>query len=259
MTDYQVTLEVFEGPLDLLLALVRRAALDVSTLSLARVTHDYLDYLSRLEEIDPGALAEFCETASILLLLKSQTLLPRPPEAQLDEEEDDADLLAQRLREYRRFRDAADHLAERHQRGLRAYVRVAAPVEVAPRLDPGEVSVAELAAAFEAALAEALDRETDEERPAAVLPHRYRLSERLREIGELLLARRSVSFHELLVGDHLDREYIIVSFLAVLELLRRSAVRAVQEELFGRISIELRPETAERWLREGPLVTGADD
>lgn len=251
MSAYQVTLEVFEGPLDLLLALVRRAELDITTVSLARVTTDYLAYLARLEEIDPGALAEFCEVAATLLLLKSRTLLPRPPDTALEADEDDPDALAARLREYRRYRDVADNLSARHQRGLRAFARVAAPVEPAPRLEPGEASVVDLAAAFEAVLAQTPSRRPEPEPPPGVRPYRYRLSDRLREIGGILLARRRIAFHELLVGDRPDREFVIVSFLAVLELLRRAAVRAVQEELFGHISIELRPETARLWEREG--------
>jgi len=253
VTPYAVTLEVFEGPLDLLLTLVRRSELDIGTVALARVTSGYLNYLAGLEEIDPGALAEFCEVAATLLFIKSRTLLPRPPEPPPDEEAD-ALALVERLREYRRYREAADALAQRQTSGLRAYARAARPVELPPRLEPGEVSVDQLAAAFEAALAEIGRREPVLESAPAVQPYRFRLSERLQDIRVVLLRHRSVAFHDLLMGDRLDREFVIVSFLAVLELLRRADVRAVQAELFGEIHIELMPEVAERWEREPDFV-----
>jgi segregation and condensation protein A len=258
VSSFQVALEVFEGPLDLLLTLVRRASLDISNVSLARVTHDYLRYLSELEEIDSGALADFCEVAASLLYLKSLTLLPQPPVSLEDVEEESPEALAERLREYGRYRETAHELAHRFERGLRAYVRVPAPPEFAPRLEPGEVSVDVLAAAFETALAEAQQREPQEE-GAPVRPHRYRLSDRLRDIRAVLLARRRVDFHELLIGDRVDREFIIVSFLAVLELLRRAAVRAVQEELFGAIRIEVRPEAAAFWAAQDPFGMDASE
>lgn len=250
MTEFVVALEVFEGPLDLLLTLVRRAELDITTVALARVTDAYLRYLTQIEEIDPGALASFCEVAASLILIKSQALLPRPP-APPEDELADAEALAERLREYRRFRETADRLAERQKSGLRAYARVARPPEVAPRLDPADVSVDLLASAFEDLMAEAASRELESPRVAGVRPYRYRLSDRLLEIRRTLVAARRVSFRELLLGPHADREYVIVSFLAVLELLRRTAIRAVQSELFGEIEIELLPGVAERWALEG--------
>jgi segregation and condensation protein A len=237
VSDFVVTLEIFEGPLDLLLSLVRRESLDITKVALARVTNSYLEHLSRLEEIDPGALASFCEVAATLMLVKSQAMLPRPP-AELDDEEDAGDALLQRLREYRRYRDTADDLARRQASGLRAYVRLARPPEVAPRLDVSDVSLDKLAAAFEAALAESRSAQEDGPPVAGVQPYRIRLSERLAEIRQALVSRGRVSFRDLLVGERVDREYVIVSFLAVLELLRRGAVRAVQPDLFAEILIE---------------------
>ncbi len=237
---WRVALEVFEGPLDLLLTLVQRQSLDITTVSLAQVTNQYLRYLQTLQYVDAGALAAFCEVAATLILLKSRALLPRPPEPEADEEADAA-ALAERLRQYQQVRRTAELLGERERSGLRAYVRVAPPPELPPQLDPGDVTVDDLTRAFESALAEvrvpppAPDAEE-------VRPNRVRLSARLSDIKRLLVTRRRVSFREVLLGMQPTREFVVVSFLAVLELLRRRMIRAVQEELFGEIQLELRPD-----------------
>lgn len=244
MSAFAVRIEVFDGPLDLLLALVRRGGLEISCVALAQVTDQFLSYLSRLEAIDPGAIASFCEEASTLMVIKSRALLPRPPQVEPDE---DADALAliDRLRAYRQFKQVASGLGRREQGGLRAYARTAPLPDLPPKLDAGDVSAADLAAAFRAALAEA-DRQAGAEvtlGPPVPAP-RLRLADRLVEIRGMLGARGRVTFREVLLGGRADREYIIVSFLAVLELLRRAVIRAVQPDLFGEIVVELRPEAA---------------
>jgi segregation and condensation protein A len=237
---YHVRLEVFEGPLDLLLTLIQRESLDCTTVALRQVTDQYLAYLSQLEEIDPGAIAEFCRVAAKLIVIKSRALLPAMPGV-LDDEDGDAHELAERLREYRRLRSAAAGLSHRQERGLRAYVRVARQPDVTPKLDPGDVSVDDLTSALQSVLAQASEREASTE-VRGVRPHPVRLSERLQDIQRLLGTRRSVGFAEVLTGERTDREFIIVSFLAVLELLRRRTIRCVQTELFGDITLELAPE-----------------
>ncbi|MFN2114897.1 MAG: segregation and condensation protein A [Anaerolineae bacterium] len=249
MTEFVVELEVFEGPLDLLLTLVRREQLDITQVALAAVTDSYLRYMAALEEIDPGALAEFCEVAASLLLIKSRALLPSRPHAE-EAQEVDGQELVDRLREYRLYRDAAERLGEREHEGLRAYVRVAARPDAPVVLAPGEASVADLAAAFQSALAEAAER-VPPEPVGGVRPHRIRLSERLPQIRSLLERRGRVSFREVLLGERPTKDYVIVSFLAILELLRRGVARAAQDELFGEIILELRPDA--------PAATTADE
>ncbi len=237
MCSYRVRLEIYEGPLDLLLTLIQREELDITTVALAQVTDQFLAYLSELEEIDPGALAEFCRVAATLMLLKSRALLPVTSDAALDGEDAEGRELAEKLRAYRRLKRAADRLGERERSGLRAYVRVAPPPDVSPSIEPGDVSVADLARAFQMALAEAQERQV--EAPVrGVRPHTVRLTDRLDDIRALLRSQRHVAFHEVLLGERCDREYIIVSFLAVLELLRRRWLRCIQTELFGEIMLE---------------------
>jgi segregation and condensation protein A len=240
---WRVRLEGFEGPLDLLLTLVQRQSLDITTLALAQVTDQYLAHLAGLEAVDAAAMAEFCEVAATLIVLKSRALLPRPPAPEPDELAD-AEALAERLRQYRRVRQAAELLGERERSGLRAFARAVPPPELPPRLEPGEVSPAQLALAFEAALAEAAAASPAPAGAPAVRPDPVRLADRVAHIRDLLGRRERVTFREVLIGDRPSREFVVVSFLAVLELLRRRAVRVVQEELFGEILIQRRLDEA---------------
>ena len=138
MPTYQVELEVYQGPLDLLLRLIEREELDITTVSLAVVTDQYLAYLAEVRERSAAQLADFLQVAGRLLVLKSRVLLPRPEE-QADGEEllaDEDDLVAQ-LREYKRFKETAARLREIEASGLRTYARAAPPPHVEPRLKPG--------------------------------------------------------------------------------------------------------------------------
>lgn len=248
---FKVALPVFTGPMELLLTLIRRERLEITEVALAQVTDQFLAYLKGLEAVDSDAVASFCDVAATLMLIKSRSLLPRETN-ESDAEDADAQALLERLRAYRRYREVAGQLGEREQSGSRAYVRVAPPPEAQPQLKAGEVSLSDLASAFEQALAEA-EAEEEAETLADVpeLQPRVRLRDRFREIREALLSRGRISFREVLVGERRDREYIIVSFLAVLEMLRRRFLRAVQTDLFGDIELEARPEI-EGWDASGP-------
>src|SRR3990170_1663809 len=123
---FQLQLPVFEGPLDLLLYLIEREELDITAVSLAQVADQYLSYLHSGERIDADALAEFIAVGARLLYIKSRALLPRPP-SDGEELEEMGDDLVQRLREYRRFKEAAAALRAIEEQGLRAYPRLAPP------------------------------------------------------------------------------------------------------------------------------------
>jgi segregation and condensation protein A len=129
---YELRLPVFEGPLDLLLQLIEKEELDITSLSLVQVTDQYLTHLRSLEDIDADALAEFIAIGAKLLFLKSRALLPRAPEAEEEEPtaEEVGEELARLLREYKRFKEAAGSLREMDERGWHAYPRLAAPPEV---------------------------------------------------------------------------------------------------------------------------------
>lgn len=232
---YRVKLEVFEGPLDLLLRLIRRQELEITAISLAAVTDQYLAYMKQLQEMDPGAMASFLEVAAQLVLIKSRYLLPRPVENRPEEEEEDpAEVLAGRLREYAQFKHAARALRGRETQGLRAYVRVASPPELPRRVDLGEVSLDDLLSAVRKAL------ETQPAPPVSevVEPVTVTIEGQIKIIRQTLLSDGRITFQSLLRRCR-SRIEVIVTFLGLLELMKAGEVIARQEAPFGEITVEV--------------------
>lgn len=235
MTTYQVELEVYQGPLDLLLRLIEREELDITTVSLAVVTDQYLAYLAQVRERSAAQLADFLQVAGRLLVLKSRVLLPRP-EDQADAEEsliDEDDLVAQ-LREYKRFKETAARLRAIEEAGQRTYHRAAPPPRMAPRLNPGDVSVDELVAAFRQVLE---SRPSTEPVDGVVPPLSVHISDCMTLILERVTRYRRARFSTLLRSAR-SRLEVIVTFLALLELIKQQRVRAIQERPFGEIYVE---------------------
>ena len=235
-TAYRVKLDLFAGPLDLLLQLIERRKLDITSISLAEVTDQYLGYVAQMENVSLRLLADFLDVAARLLLIKSRSLLPAPPALAADEEEDPAEALAQQLKAYRRFKGVAALIGERHKAGLRSYVRLTTrPAVPSGRLVPDGVTLADLLAAVQ----EALTRLAGEEQflPATVVvtPHPITIHDKIALIRRHL-GRGHVRFRDLLKEAN-GRVEVIVTFMAVLELLKQQSVRVEQGELFGDILI----------------------
>jgi len=235
---YEVRLPIFEGPLDLLLHLIEQESLDITKISLAQVTDQYLDYISLLEELSAEALADFLVIAAKLLLIKSEMLLPRPPGAPGEEEEEDiGDELAHQLIEYKRFKEAAGGLKQREESGLRAYVRIAPPPRLDKPLDLEDVSLADLVEAVQRALNVRPPRPPVSE---VVTPFTVTVAEKMTFIEQKLERQRRVSFNQLL-DQATSRQEIIVTFMAVLELIKLKGIEVRQDRLFGKIFIFGKP------------------
>lgn len=233
---YAVHLPLFEGPIDLLLHLIERQELDITEISLMAITDQYLRAMEELQEIEPGALADFLEVAARLLYIKSRGLLPRPP--QDETEEDPSDALIQQLLEYRQFKTVANELRLREDLGLRAFVRVAPMPPMERKLDLSNLTVDKLATAVERALRRI---PTDPPRPRV---HTYpitvaeqidfvrvQISGHARGNGRL---SRPLRFSTLLAHSR-SRLEVVVTFLAVLELVKQQEISAQQEATFGEI------------------------
>ena len=231
---YQVQLPMFEGPLDLLLHLIEREELDITTVALAQVTDQYLAYLAVLKDIDAEFLTDFLVVAAKLLYIKSQALLPRPPPSVIDEEEEDVgDQLAHQLRIYKQFKMVAETLRHRETDGLRSFVRLAPPPKLEPRLSFGEVLLDDLVAAVRQALAV---RPPDPAVSEVVSPVIVTIGEQMTLIRDEIARRRRISFRGLL-HRAASRVEIIVTFLAVLELIKQYVIEVEQDNLFGDIVI----------------------
>ncbi|HEY8489510.1 MAG TPA: ScpA family protein [Dehalococcoidia bacterium] len=230
---FELQTPVFSGPLDLLLHLIERQDLDITAVSLVQVTDQYLGYLRAGEQIDANALADFVAIGARLLELKSRALLPRPPAAEPDEDEEDAgEELAQLLREYKRFREAAEALREREQAGLRSYPRLAPPPDLPPAAGLEGVTLEALARLFQ----EVLLRQPDPEPAVEVRRDTVTIKERMSALLDALRRFGKVSFLGLVRAAR-SRVEVVVAFLALLELLKAGQVHAEQEDLFGDILV----------------------
>ncbi len=226
-----VSTPVFEGPLELLLALVEREEVDIFKVSLANVTDAYLAEVAAKDVADPQEMAEFLWMAARLLLLKSMRLLPG--EAPTDEESELLgweDEVRQRLEEYRAYKEIAGELLERAQQETFAFPPPARPVEAGGQEQPLDVDV--LVAAFNSVLARIPPR------PLVVHGRTWTLQEKLDLIGGRLREGPLELVGLLLESE--DRLEAVVTFVAVLELIRRSVVRVRQKDRFGPIHVELR-------------------
>ena len=246
---YQVRLPDFEGPLDLLLHLIEREELDITTLSLAAVTGQYLEYLTVLEQLQVDAIADFLVIAAKLILIKSQALLPRPPETAREGEEDAGDELVRQLITYKQFKEVARGLGEIEAANRRTFVRVAPPPKIEKKVDLSGVTVEQLLRLVREALAVEKPQESV---GAVVRPYTLTIRDQIALIRHRLSQQSQVNFRRLLerAGSRIE---IIVTFLAVLELLKRRTVVVRQEAMFGDILIEPSGEMATELVEE-PLM-----
>lgn len=250
MSDFRVELDIFRGPLDLLLYLVRRHEVELAEIPVAAITDQYLGYLSVLAEIDVNAVGDFVAVASILVELKSQQALPQAEDTELLVEEDRRDLV-ERLLEYKRYRDAASVLEERGRQWQRRYPRLAADLTPSQRDvadEPiHEVELWDLVSAFGRIM-----RDTEASKPSNIIYDETPIAVYMERIRARVLRTGRLSFADLFEpGMH--KSTLVGIFLAALELVRHGHVRVEQDRLFGEIHLLARPETA----APGELSSGA--
>ncbi len=227
----RVDLPVFQGPLDLLLHLIERNELDITAVSLLAVTEQYMAQLRNTDRINVAALADFIAVGARLLLLKSRALLQRDEEAVADEADSDATDLIDALKEYRRFKEAAEFLRERDG-GHATYRRQATPPKVALPTGLDSVTLDSLTDL----LREILARMPEEEPQGEVRRDPIRLRDRMRRLVDTLESTGSTSFRRL-IESAASRTEVIVDFMAVLELIKSRYLAARQSEAFGDIDL----------------------
>lgn len=233
--QYQVTTEVYEGPLDLLLDLIERAELDITTLSLAQVTDQYIAYLEHIHIQNPADVSAFIVIASKLIQIKSFALLPHTPlEMAEGEEEDPGEALTRQLLLYKQFKNVANFLDQRSIAGLRNYLRLAPPIKLPGKVNLEGLSLADL---IEAAKSAFFTHEPMQSLSDVVNIPRVTIRERIRYIVQILGEKEKVTFRSLLAHKR-TRVDVVITFLAMLELIKRRIITATQEFLFGEISLQ---------------------
>jgi segregation and condensation protein A len=235
-TDYKVKLEIFEGPLDLLLYLIKQDEIDIYEISLERITSQYLEYLQAFKELNIDIAGEFIVMAANLIYLKSRSLLPvdqQPPDEEAAEDDPRWDLIRQ-LIEYKKFKEAAAQLRDRALEQERIFARTGSgPGEMAlAPLVLGDVGIFQLINALQTVIKRVEAREDLRE----VFGEHFTVSDKidfiLRQVGSGVPLKFSELFAQMA-----SRVEIVVTFLALLELIRLKQVRASQPNPFDEIEI----------------------
>ncbi|MCC7376494.1 MAG: segregation/condensation protein A [Verrucomicrobiales bacterium] len=247
MGEYRVRFEVFEGPLDLLLYLIRKEEVDIYEVNLTRIATEFVDYLNLMRELDLDVAGEFVVMAATLMLIKSRELLPKDqrPEIQNGEEEDMEDPrweLIRQLVEYKKFKDAAARLQEFEYRAENTFPRVPGRVEL-PEEAPSrrsDATIFDLLSAVNAVLQRFAKREGE---ARDVFEDRWSVSEKIELLLNTVREKSAVRFSELFHAAT-SRTEVVVTFLAILELVRLRMIVAAQPEAFADIQIELAPQPA---------------
>jgi segregation and condensation protein A len=242
-------LSIYEGPLDLLLHLIKRAELDAQDVAASVITEQYLEYLNLMQELNLDIAGEYLVMAATLLLIKSFTLLPHPQIADTEEAEELKRDLVERLLEYQRYREAAAKLGERALLGRDVFAapRQSPPEEEQPSA-PYSVSVFDLVQAMATVLKRLADRT-----PRSIRLRDIPVAQCIPRILAALADGTRIEFMALF-DDLSDRILIIATFLALLELIRRGQVTASQDERPGPIYLGHGPRFGARDDKDEPVV-----
>jgi segregation and condensation protein A len=244
MAEYKVQFEVFEGPLDLLLYLIKKEEVDIYEVNLTALATQFIEYVDVMRMLDLEIAGEFLVMASTLMYIKSRELLPKEQQVQNVEEEDGEDPrweLIRQLVEYKKFKDAATQLQAREWEQEHIYPRLPIrPDEPAPSAPPrGEASLFDLINA----VTEVLKRVGQREDLREIFEDKWSVSEKIEFLVKLTTEKASVKFAELFSGAT-SRAEVVCTFLALLELIRLKQLVCVQSSDFGEIEITRAPTPA---------------
>ncbi len=234
--EYQVNLDVFQGPLDLLLFLIRKKKIDIHDIPIATITREYLAYLDKKDRINLEREAEFLLVAALLIYIKSQMLLPR--ERPLEEEQDPRQILVDRLLEYQKIQAACAILRQKEADELPKWKRDAPPPHfMSEEMELTEVSLFNLAEAFFL-----LMKKKEKKDIQIIRGKEYSIEKKMNEIIKFLKENHFLDFTEYFESQSTIAE-ALVSFFCLLELIKARIVYAVQETLFQSIKVWLRKES----------------
>src|SRR5579862_3589916 len=236
MPEYKVKFEVFEGPLDLLLYLIKKEEVDIYEVNLTRLATQFIEYIETMRLLDLEVAGEFLVMAATLMYIKSRELLPVDQQVQVEGEEEGDDPrweLIRQLVEYKKFKDAAAKLALLEARQEDVFPRVPVKPEFEEQIPSrNEASLFDLLNAVNSVL----QRFTQRPEQRDIFEDKWSVSEKIEHLMRALSEKPSLKFSELFAGAT-SRSEVVVTFLALLELIRLKQLAAVQSEAFGEIEI----------------------
>lgn len=230
---YAVHTPIYEGPLDLLLQLIENAKLDITLLSLSLVTDQYLEYIKKIKVLKISDVSEFLVVAAKLIQIKSEYLLPKPHDL-VEEPEYEGQDLARQLIIYKKFKEAAAYLQNREESKLRSYLRVASPPVINKKFENENYTIYDLKSA---AIYILTNIDSRPEIASVVTLPKITIRDKLSKISSFLISNKTGTFQSLL-DKNPTRIDVVVTFLAMLELIKRHLITISQSQIFGEIFIQ---------------------
>ncbi len=236
--DYSLNIEQFQGPLDLLLHLIKESKMDIFDLKIEEITNQYLDYINKMEEMNLNVASSYLVMSAELLEIKSKMLLPRHEDVEEGEEEDPRENLVNRLLEYQRYKDLTKEFKDLENERKKIFTKV--PENILEYKDEetivnnGDITLDDLVLAFQ----KFLEREKSKKPlDTKVTNKELSVEKRRSSIRRILKEKRKVSFFELF--ESYNKEYIVVTFLAILEMAKENELKIYQENNFDNIVCEV--------------------
>ena len=245
MAEYKVKFEVFEGPLDLLLYLIKKEEVDIYEVNLTALATQFIQHIETMRLLDLEVAGEFLVMAATLMYIKSRELLPVEQQVETEGEDDGEDPrweLIRQLVEYKKFKDAAAQLQQLEARQENVFPRLPGKLEFETAAAPvkSDVSIFDLLNAVNAVL-QRISQKAASSRE--IFEDKWTVSEKIESIMKLIAERPCLKFSELF-ADVMSRTEVVVTFLAMLELIRLKQIVCVQPETFGEIEIRQKPSPA---------------
>ena len=231
---YSIKLDKFEGPLDLLLHLIKEAKIDIKDIFVSTITEQFLDYISNMEEMPVDKVGDFIEMAATLIEIKSRKLLPPPPKGEDEDEEDPEKKLIRQIEEYKLFKEQSEILKEIED--VDSLYKEPEPLANGYRYELKDFSFDKLLDAF-AQIMYKIEEKAQEPEAKQIAKDRFTVAQKIADIKDRLLQTDKIKFSELYSLDYSKSE-VINTFLALLELLKTQIIKVVQTDTFGEIFIE---------------------
>ena len=238
--DYKITINDFEGPMDLLLHLIKKSDIDIFEISIEEIAKQYLEFIKQMEEMNLNVASEYLILAAELIEIKSAILLPKKEIENL-EEEDPREQLINRLIEYKQYKEVVKDFKSLEEERKLFYTKASENLNDYKKeeesMDLGEIDLNKLLEAFSKFLVR-----KQEEKPLStkISKREYSVKERSDEIKKLLVTKKNIDFEDLF--EIYKKDYVVVTFLAILDLAKRQELEIKQEDNFNKIYLSLRGE-----------------
>jgi len=237
--DYKVSIDNFEGPMDLLLHLIKKENMDIMNINIEEITNQYLEYIESAQNLNLDISSEYLVLAAELIEIKSSSLLPKHEVEEDEYEEDPRENLIKRLIEYKKYKEITPNFKELEEMRRELYTKVPSDLKEYQNneetINYGDLSLELLTEAFK----KFLDRKQDE-KPlnTKITKKEYSVSARSREIKDILKQKRNVEFEELF--EIVTKDYVVVTFLSILSLAKKGEIDIKQDDNFSRIILSLK-------------------